>query len=184
MGAFESRLSLISGWVGVIFTSTGVGAAGQAVGKFALTKLPGKMGLAHSLDQALARGIASYNTRAIGSGVAASWFTSRSGAVSRAFAPNSALSRGAQLRQKYGHWSPAERQARIAQLSEANAERWVRNLENRLGSHFVEKHAPASHFDLILCNGPSMALIPGRVYTAISPNQVLSSLIGAHRCTR
>ena len=53
------------------------------------------------------------------------------------------------LRDKYGHMSPAERRARIDELAEKNAERWVRNLETKLGSenpglnpHLVDKHAP------------------------------------------
>ncbi len=56
--------------------------------------------------------------------------------------PGIGLSRGAYLRQKYAHLSPEQRAARIAQRGEDSAKRWVEKLEQRLGSHFVEKHAP------------------------------------------
>ncbi|MAR89480.1 MAG: hypothetical protein CML06_01175 [Pseudomonadales bacterium] len=53
------------------------------------------------------------------------------------------------LQQKYGHLTPDERRSRFDELTEANAERWVRNYEAtlnqkhpELNAHFVDKHAP------------------------------------------
>jgi len=53
------------------------------------------------------------------------------------------LSRGAQLRQKYGHLSPTQRQARITELSEANYLRRIQEIEANYGApgiHSLQKH--------------------------------------------
>src|SRR5690606_31413073 len=53
------------------------------------------------------------------------------------------LSRGAYLRQKYGHLSASERQARIAYLAEANAGRYLERIESLVpngNGHFFSRH--------------------------------------------